>query len=152
MPEEEQAARRPKGYAPPVISVVVIAFLAVLYFFSRGFKSFTKEANDNLSSNNQEKIKQWITDFAIWGPFSLIVAMVLQMFLVVVPSFGLMNVAVLAYGPVWESVISIVTVLTTSSVRYIIGQSVSRVTMDRIIGSDSRAKVSMFYGITDYGL
>ena len=75
--------------------------------------------------------------------------MVAQLFLLVVPSILLMIVSVLAYGPVWGSVIIIVSVFAASTVGYFIGSYFGDAFVKKIIGKKSEKKVASF--LDDYG-
>lgn len=72
-------------------------------------------------SGDEEALAQWFAQFGFWGPLSIILFMVLQMFLIVFPSWLPMIVATAGYGPVWGVVISVAAVVAASTVGYLIG-------------------------------
>jgi uncharacterized membrane protein YdjX (TVP38/TMEM64 family) len=75
--------------------------------------------------------------------------MVIQMFLLVIPTTLIMIVAILAYGPVWGSVISFIAVLTAAMVGYFIGRFVGDRFTTRLLGEKTEQKVRSF--VQDYG-
>ena len=110
-----------KSKAPLIVSGIIIIGLVAAYFFIPGVRDFLTEAWTVLTSNDEERITNWVSDFGWMGPTMLILAMVAQMFLIVIPSVALMVVSVLAYGPIWGSLIILLSVFTASSVGYAIG-------------------------------
>ena len=61
---------------------------------------------DVLTSNDEKRIRLWVSQFKLAGPVVLILIMVVQMFLFVVPNVFIMIVAIVSYGPFWGAVIS----------------------------------------------
>src|SRR6056297_1154013 len=111
-----------KSKAPLIVSGVIVAALVAAYFFIPGVREFFTEAWDVLTSNDEERITEWVSDFGWMGPTMLILAMVAQMFLIVIPSVALMVVSILAYGPIFGSLIIFAAIFTASSVGYFIGR------------------------------
>src|SRR5690606_1981172 len=138
-----------KSKLPLYISALIIAIIVLSYFFIPGVKEFLNEAWEVLTSDDNERIKSWVDNFGWLGPVVLILAMTLQMFLLVIPTIALMVVSVLAYGPVWGSVIILASVLVASSVGYFIGRYFGPVIVDKLIGHKTEKKIGEF--IEDYG-
>lgn len=135
---------------PVVISISFIALLVVAYFAVPLFQSFINEAFAVLTSNNQERIEEWVRQFKLAGPAILILFMVIQMFLIVVPTVFLMLVAIIMYGPVWGAAICLIGVFASSSVGYAIGRYLGPATVHKLIGDDNKKKVTDFlhqYGV-----
>src|SRR5690606_24547986 len=105
-----------KSKLPVYLSVLLVAGLVVSYFTVPSINHFFKEAWGVLTSDDEARIKTWVEGFGWFGPVTLVLAMVIQMFLLVIPTTLIMIVSVLAYGPVWGSVISFAAVLTAASV------------------------------------
>src|SRR5690606_32019540 len=61
----------------------------------------------------------------------------------------IMVVSILAYGPVWGSLIVLVAVIAASSTGYFIGRYFGPVIVEKLIGKKSEKKISGF--IEDYG-
>lgn len=135
--------------APLFLSVLVITGIILAYFFIPEFQGFLIEAWKVLSSNDEERIKTWVDQFGWMGPLVIILAMTLQMFLLVLPSLGLMVVSILAYGPVWGSLIVLVSIFTASSVGYAVGRYLGPVIVKKLIGNKTEKKIGNF--LDDYG-
>lgn len=132
-----------------VISGLVLLALVLSYFFIPAFHDFIDEAVNILTSDDQERIKKWVSEFGIWGPVLIVVAMIAQMFLIIIPSVVLMIVSTLAYGPWWGSLISYTAVIVASSIAYYIGLHASNVFLDKLIGKSAEDKVNHY--IQKYG-
>lgn len=126
---------------PLLISGLLLAGLLIAYFAIPAVQDFADQAFEVITSRNEERITQWIDQLGIWGPLCIIFAMIVQMFLIVVPSPLLMLVAILAYGPVWGTILSIAAVLIASSVGYAIGHFLSDITVKKIVGEQQLEKV-----------
>ncbi len=146
-PSKSSSVKQSK--APLIISVIIIAGLSLAYFFIPEFQGFLNEAWNVLSSNDEERIKTWVDQFGWMGPLVIILAMVLQMFLLVIPSLALMVVSILAYGPVWGSLIILVAIFSASSVGYTIGRYFGPVIVKKLIGQKTEKKIGGF--LDDYG-
>ena len=71
------------------------------------------------------------------------------MFLLVVPSPLVMVVSVLAYGPVWGSLISLAGIITASTLGYFIGKYLGPITVQKLIGHKTEIKIENY--IEEYG-
>ena len=87
-----------KSKAPLYSSITFIIVLVICYFAIPQVNQFLNEAWDVLTSNDEARIKNWVSDFGWMGPVVIVLAMIVQMFLLVIPSVLLMIVAILAYG------------------------------------------------------
>lgn len=119
------------------------------YFIFPEVKEFLNNAWDVLVSGDEKRIEQWVSGFGWLGPFVLVLAMVLQMFLIVIPTIALMVVAILAYGPFWGSLIVIVAVYIASTVGYFIGLYLGKKIVMKLIGEKTEDKIEEF--IDHYG-
>ncbi|MFN2439554.1 MAG: TVP38/TMEM64 family protein [Chitinophagaceae bacterium] len=135
---------------PLLICVSLLAILVSIYFVVPSFKNFINEAFDVLTSDDQERIQSWVSQFKLAGPVVLIMIMVVQMFLFVVPNVFLMMIAIISYGPFWGAVISFLGVFASSSVGYMIGKYLSPVTVSKFMGDKAKKKTSDF--IKNYGV
>ena len=138
-----------KSKAPLYISLGLIAALVLSYFFIPGVQDFFKEAWTVLTSENEQRTKQWVGQFGLFGPLIIILAMIAQMFLLVIPSPLLMVVSVLAFGPVWGSLIILAAVFCASSVGYFLGAYLGPPVVEKILGPKGEKQVESF--IEDYG-
>jgi uncharacterized membrane protein YdjX (TVP38/TMEM64 family) len=129
---------------PLIISAMIITSVLLSYFVIPQVNRFLNEAYDVLTSDNEARISDWVGNLGIWGPLFIIIAMSLQMFLIVVPSPLLIIISILAFGPVWGSVLSIVAVGIASTIGYFIGKYVGKVFINRIIGEKKEKKLSFY--------
>ena len=135
---------------PFVISFSLLSILVALYFIIPSFRSFIDEAFDVLTSGDESRISQWVSQFKLAGPVVLILIMVVQMFLFVVPNVFLMMVAIICYGPVWGAVISFLGVFASSSLGYAIGKYLGPATVHKLMSDKAQRKTTEF--ISDYGV
>ncbi len=135
---------------PLYISLIIIVGLVAAYFIFPDFKQNIQEGWEVLSSGDKQKISDWVSQFGFWGPVFIVLAMIAQMFLLVVNVVLLMLVAIVAYGPFWGSVIAIAAVLVASTIGYIIGKSVGEAGVSKLIGPKAERKVSGF--MDEYGI
>lgn len=75
--------------------------------------------------------------------------MVLQMFLLIIPTIILMVVSVVAYGPLWGSLIIFASVFVASSVGYLKNRYVGQLFIAKLLGEKTENKVEDF--IHNYG-
>lgn len=134
---------------PLYISLAIVALIVLAYFFIPSAQNFMDEAWSVLTSGDNQKIQQWFKGFGWVAPLLLILAMVAQMFLIVIPTIALMVVSILAYGPIWGSTIVFIAVFTASTVGYWIGRYFGPGIVEKIIGHKSEKKVADF--LEDYG-
>lgn len=147
---KEREEKRKQSIWVFIVSGAVILGLVLSYFFIPGVNEFMSNAYDVLTSDDKQRIKEWVSGFGFWGPLVIIAAMVIQMFLIVVPSPLLMVVSTLAYGPWWGSLISYAAVTIAATIAYYIGYHASNAFIDRLIGQKSAKKVN--YYIQKYGV
>lgn len=133
-----------------LLTAAVLGGLVVAYFAWPAFHEQVNEAYRVLTSGDRARIEAWVGQFGPWGPVAVVATMVLQMFLIVIPSWGLMIVNVLAYGPVWGSLLSVTGIVAASSLGYFIGHHLHETTIDRIVGKKTSRKMEGY--VDDYGL
>jgi uncharacterized membrane protein YdjX (TVP38/TMEM64 family) len=135
---------------PFIVSFTVLGLLVACYFLIPRVESFVDEAFEVLTSNDQHKIQQWVSQFGFGGPIALILLMVIQMFLFVVPNIFIMIVAIISYGPVWGAIISFLGVFASSSVGYLLGRYLGPVTVNKLLSAKAQRKTTDF--IQNYGV
>ncbi|MDO1512843.1 TVP38/TMEM64 family protein [Maribacter confluentis] len=138
-----------KSRLPLYSSIALLVAIIAAYFLVPSVQEFLDEAWRVLTSDDEERIKNWVAGFGWFGPIILVLAMIVQMFLLVIPSILLMVVSILAYGPIWGSVIIFASVFAASSVGYFIGNYFGDSIVTKIIGKKSEDKVESF--LEDYG-
>lgn len=138
-----------KSKLPLYLSFLLVAILVGCYFAIPSVKDFFNDAWNVLTSDDEARVKKWVKGFGWLGPVVIVLAMILQMFLLVIPTILLMIVAILAYGPIGGSIIIFIAVLIASSVGYMIGKYVGSSLIERLLGEKTTKKVMSF--INDYG-
>ena len=134
---------------PLYLSILLVAGLVLLYFFVPSVNDFAKEGWEVLSSGDEKRVSQWVEQFSWRGPLIIVLAMIAQMFLLVVPTPLLMVVSVVAYGPWKGGAIVLLAIFCASSVAYAIGAYFGMPLIERLLGKKSEKKVEGF--IEDYG-
>ncbi|SDG64875.1 SNARE associated Golgi protein [Psychroflexus sediminis] len=134
---------------PLVLSLIFLGGLVTAYFLVPSLQQFLDEAWLILTSGDEQRIKNWVDDFGWYGPLVLILAMVTQMFLIVIPSPALILVSILAYGGFWGSLISLTAIFVASSVGYLVGRYLSQTLIMKLLGQKTENKVEEF--INQYG-
>lgn len=147
---KEREEQRKQSVWVFIVSAAVILGLVLSYFFIPGVQEFANNAYEVLTSDDKQRVKEWVSGFGFWGPVVIVATMVVQMFLIVVPSPLLMIVSTLAYGPWWGSLISYIAVVVAASIAYFIGYHASNAFIDRLIGQKSAQKVNHY--IQKYGV
>lgn len=143
----EENVKRNK--APLYISIAIIAGVVLCYFIIPGVQQSFNEAFSILTSGNDQKIHRWVSQFGFWGPFIIILAMVVQMFLIVIPSPILIGVAVLGYGAFWGSIIAVMAIVAASAVGYVIGIYLGPPFVAKMLGNSTKTKIEKavnYYG------
>lgn len=127
---------------------IIIGSIAC-YFLLPAFQNFINEAYQVLTSDNNQRITQWVEQFGLWGPIFIALAMTAQMFLFVFNVTLLVLVSVLAYGPIWGSLLGITSICIASTVGYFIGRALGQQTVFKIIGESTENKIESF--MENYG-
>lgn len=147
---QNPSEKHKQSKAPLIITAILIAALVGAYFIFPGFQEEVNKGWDVLTSGDKNRITEWVDQFGFWGPFFIVLAMVAQMFLLVINVVALMLVAIIAYGAFWGSVIAIGAVVVASTIGYWIGQSVGQAGVSKLIGHKSERKVTQF--VDKYGI
>lgn len=131
------------------ISAIVVAAGFLNYFFVPEVQIWINKTFQVLISNDADHIRSWVKTFGWFGPILLILAMIGQMFLMVIPTTVILVVCVLAYGPVWGSVLALFAIYSASSAGYFIGRTFGSITVEKILGS--KAKTESINFLKKYG-
>ncbi|MBF6608937.1 MAG: TVP38/TMEM64 family protein [Flavobacterium sp.] len=148
--EETHQVSVKKSRKPLYISLTILIGLVLGYFLIPDMRNWLDEAWSVLTSGNEQRIQDWVANFGWFGPVLIVIAMVAQMFLVVIPSWLLMLVSVLAYGPYWGSLIVLIAIFTASSVGYFIGRYFGPAIVDKLLGKKTEDKIADF--LDQYGI
>jgi uncharacterized membrane protein YdjX (TVP38/TMEM64 family) len=126
------------------ISILLVVGLVASYFIFPGFKEGIDEAFDVVTSDDEGRIKTWVQKFGMLGPIVLILAMAAQMFLMFVPNLLMFTIAIICYGPIWGSLISLIGVFCSSSIGYAIGKTLGPRAIDRFLSQKTQDKIAAF--------
>lgn len=108
-------------YISFIISGFLILGLVLAYFLIPSFQAFTDEAWSIIWNEDHQEIQDYFKRYGLWGPLAIVVFIVLQMFLLVFPTWIPIIVAVLAYG-FWPGVlINLIGIGLSSFIGYRIG-------------------------------
>ncbi|GAB2768906.1 TVP38/TMEM64 family protein [Salinimicrobium soli] len=149
MPEPSEATSVTKSKTPLYTSLGIVAALVLSYFFIPQVQHFMDTAWSVLTSGNEQRVHEWVGQFGWFGPVVIVLTMILQMFLLVVPTPVLMVVAIVAYGPIWGSLILFAAIFIGSTIGYLIGRYLAPVVVEKLIGKKTEKKIASF--IDDYG-
>ena len=149
MPDPIETTSVKKSKAPLYISLAVIAAVVLSYFFSPQVQTFMDNAWNVLTSGDKQRVNSWVSQFGWMGPVVIVLTMILQMFLLVIPTPVLMVVSIIAYGPIWGSLILFVAIFMASSIGYFIGRYFGPLIVEKLIGPGTEKKIESF--IDDYG-
>lgn len=138
-----------KSKLPLFLSFGLIGGIIAFYFLVPDVQQFFNETWSILTSDNEKRIEEWVSGFGWFGPFVLVLAMIFQMFLLIIPTILLMVVSVLAYGPIWGSLIILVSVFAASSVGYVIGRYLSQSFIMDLLGEKTEKTIEQ--SIEEYG-
>lgn len=131
------------------VTLIIVGGLLILYFAHQPFQDFINNTWNILWSEDKQKISSHFESFGFWGPVAIIIVMILQIFLVVFPSWLPMIVAVLAYGFWGGALISIAGVYCASTIAFYIGKWLGEDHLEKIMGKSKNKKVE--YWVSEYG-
>ncbi len=133
-----------------IVSVAVVVLLVGCYFLIPSFHEGINNAFVILTSDDQERIHDWVKQFKAWGPIIIILSMVAQMFALLIPNLILFIIAIVCYGPVWGPLICLVGVFLSSTIGYFIGKKLGPRAIDRFVSENAQQKIKVFverYGV-----
>lgn len=137
-------------YGPYVLSALILGGIAAAYFFIPDFRTTIQEGWKLIKSGEREAISDWFRSFGATGPLLILLFMFLQMITVVLPSFVLMVVCVIGYGPIWGSLLSIGGIVLVAAIAYWIGHALGERVLQRFVGEKTERKMHKF--LDSYGL
>jgi len=144
MTKQNEDASPKKSRLPLYLSLLLIGILVICYFTVPPINQFFQEAWNVLTSDDEARIKSWVEGFGWFGPALIVLSMVVQMFLLIIPTIVLMVVAVLAYGPIWGSLLSFLSIVIASTIGYSIGRLLGTAFVARLLGEKTFNKVGSF--------
>lgn len=133
---------------PLLVTFGSIGIVVLCYFLIPSFHDFIQETWAVLWSKDEEKISAYFKAFGFWGPLLITVLTAVQMFFIIFPNAILVVVSVLAYGPIWGTLLSILGNIVASLVGYYLGIAFGKQAR-RIVGEEKLKKVQGF--LKEYG-
>lgn len=134
-----------------LLSGSLLALLVFAYFFIPPFKEFFDTTVFILINGNKEYTQTYFEEFGVWGPLAIIAFIILQMFLIVFPSWLPIIVAVRAYGFWWGILIALTGVILASAIGYFIGKSLKGPFLNRWIGEKKLKKMDFWISNYSFG-
>lgn len=150
MSEKLKEVIKKQDHLPLWISATIITILVASYFLIPSFHQEINEGFHVLISKDKQRTEAWVRQFGLWGPLIIVLAMTLQAFLLFIPNFLLMIVAVLCYGPWLGALISLIAVVAASSAGYVTGEYLGPYALNKLIGKDTRKKIQTW--VNHYGI
>lgn len=135
---------------PWFITGFITILLVGSYFLFPGYEKFIDNAFEILTSGDRDRISNWVKGYGFWGPIVIVLAMVVQMFTLVINSVLLILIAILAYGKIWGSLLGLLSVIVASSVGYVIGRMIGESAIEKILGKSTEKKV--YDKVSEYGV
>lgn len=129
---------------PIIITVVIIGGLFLSWFLFPSVQNLSKEAWDVLLSGNREQLRSWVSQFGAAGVVILLFFFLVQIFAFVLPSWLLVVVSILAYGPIIGGIVALTGSVLAASVAYWIGRIFGEFTIKKIIGQKSEKKMKPY--------
>lgn len=133
-----------------IVSVAVVLLLVGCYFLIPSFHDGINNAFVVLTSDDQDRIQDWVKQFKAWGPIIIILSMVAQMFALLIPNLLLFIIAIVCYGPVWGPLICLMGVFLSSTIGYFIGKKLGSRAIDRFVSEKAQKKIKVF--VARYGV
>ncbi|MCB0667386.1 MAG: TVP38/TMEM64 family protein [Saprospiraceae bacterium] len=140
----EQLKKNLKKYWSFYISGTLIGLVILAYFSVPEFNDFLNKFWEIIWSDDRQRITSWFKNFGLWGPVLIIILMILQMFLIVFPTWLPMIVAVIGYGSWLGMLISVVAVFSASTIGYFLGERLADPIKENLVGGKKYRKLSEF--------
>lgn len=152
----------PQDSAPPVeapvrqdtrewlVGLALALTLGAMYAFIPDVRVAVNEAYAVMVSGDRERIGAWVEGFGAWGPLTLLALNLLQTVLAFIPALPIMVVAVLAYGPLWGSLLAWTGLLCAASLGYGLGKVFGDPFVRRHLRPETAARVRA--AVDRYGL
>ncbi|WP_115870079.1 TVP38/TMEM64 family protein [Marinoscillum furvescens] len=129
---------------PTLVTAILLTIVGGLYIWNEDFRAFANEGWQVLTSNNEQLVNEWVSDLSFWGPVIIIAGFIIQMFAFVIPSWLLIVVSILTYGPWKGSALALCGVLVASSLAYAIGSWLSEYTLQKLLGQITEKKMKAY--------
>lgn len=130
-----------KIHWPHLLAIVVLLLLLALYFLSPELKKLIRKLYAILTELDKDAFVDLVKSYGIWGPLIILLATCLQLILLPLPSFLILLIAVLVYGPFWGTLLGLTAIFLASSLGFFLGKSLSDIWLKRLIGERKKQKL-----------
>jgi uncharacterized membrane protein YdjX (TVP38/TMEM64 family) len=149
LPDRTTALRLAQRHLPILVSLAIVVLFAGAYVLIPQVRDAIRTASRLIASGDRQALREWVAGFGHWGPLVLMAAFLLQMVAFAVPSWLLMVVSVVAFGPVWGSVYAILGIALVATVAYGLGRVLGEVALQRMLGERTARRMHAY--LTRYG-
>lgn len=133
-----------KPNIPALVSLLMLITVVAFYFLDASFQLWANEAFQVFKTGEIEKIEDFLEPYKDIGYLILLGAFLFQLFLFFIPSVLVMSLCIVMYGPWLGGLLCLVGVFLASVFAYVLGEALGTYTIDKIIGHDSREKMTSF--------
>ncbi|MDT0650304.1 TVP38/TMEM64 family protein [Autumnicola edwardsiae] len=137
-------------YSSFTLSAFIILCLVAGYFVFPAFQEFIDETVKVILRGNKEETHAYFKEFGAWGPIAIILFIILQMFLIIFPSWLPVIISVMAYGLWLGILISLTGVMLASAIGYFIGIKLQK-PLQGVIGEDKLKKMDFWISHYAFG-
>lgn len=130
------------AWKPILIILALVVAGTTLYFSSDVVHQQVDETLARLS--DQQQLQEWVDQLGWLGPIAIIVLMTVQLFLLFLPSVILMVVSILAYGPVYGSLLALIATLVAAACAYVLGRWLGAESVSRLLGEKATERTSFY--------
>lgn len=127
-----------------LFTFIVFGGLISAYFLSSQVQDFANEAWNVLTSEDRDLISNWISQFGIIGIILILLFFLIQMFAFILPSWFLIVVSVLAYGPVTGGIIALAGIVFSASIAYLLGHFLGDLVIKKMISPKTEQKMKLY--------
>lgn len=129
---------------PIAIAMLITGMFAAVWYLSPEIQELINEAWNVFISGSREKLRDWVSQFGAGGAIILLFFFLVQMFAFIIPSWFLIVVSVLAYGPVSGGLIALAGLVLAATVAYWIGRLFSEFTIKKMLDQKSEKKIRLY--------
>lgn len=139
---------KPRFKLPFIVWLYAGGLLALLlaYALFPQVRAVVAQGYEMLVSNDRARIQAWVSSFGWWGPVLIIALMIAQTIISAVPMILVLIVAVVAYGPVWGTVLGWAGALVAAVLGYGIGRVFGDTLQDKFVTPQIRDLIAKNVG------
>lgn len=138
-----------KTHWPQLLSIAVFLLLPLLYFTSADFKALMVRLYSILTDVDKQAFVSLIKRYGYLGPLIILLASCLQLILLPLPSFLILLISVMVYGPWWGTLLALLAIFLVSSIGFFLGRSLNYAWIKGLIGKETEQKFE--FALDQYG-